>query len=234
MSSRVSYTSLGGSFTPGASKGGTSSSSGWSSGSGKSAGSSLSSVVKRGSTTITSVPTSAQSIASSGTSGSWYDQLAAISDSNNAFNLAQVDAVNAFNAHEAQKNRDWQERMSNTAHQREVKDLIAAGLNPILSAGGQGAITGSGAVASGQKAVADNTLGSGLISLMSSMISASSAARVAGTYAAAQMYSADKSAQTQANYQRTLKEIAGQNNLTSVLRDIPKAVGSLFSALAHV
>ena len=48
--------------------------------------------------------------------------------------LTQTANNNAFNAAQADINRDWQEYMSGTSHQREVNDLIAAGLNPVLSA----------------------------------------------------------------------------------------------------
>lgn len=87
-----------------------------------------------------------------------------------------------FNSSEALKNREWQEYMSNTAHQREIKDLQAAGLNPVLSvSGGNGAPVTSGATAasvgvpSGAKGDTDESSTSALTSWLANMLSAQTA-----------------------------------------------------------
>ncbi len=78
--------------------------------------------------------------------------------------LVGGERANALSVKEAQKNRDFQARMSSTAHQREVKDLRLAGLNPILSAGGPGASTPSG----GQAPISD-TITPAISSAMSAL-----------------------------------------------------------------
>lgn len=83
----------------------------------------------------------------------WWFGTPSAGESQEAFNSWKREAD--FNAAEAQKNRDWETQMSNTAVQRRMADLQAAGFSPLAMFGDvQAGSTPSGGAASAHSSAA--------------------------------------------------------------------------------
>lgn len=156
-------------------------------------------------------------------------------------------AMMQFNAQEAQKNRDWQERMSNTAYQRAMADMRTAGLNPILAYQQGGASSPSGSSASVSSL--ENTmegLGKGVSSagqayrnfqdLKLTNETIGKTASEADLNKANQQLSvtnALKAAQDTATSAATMRRADAETALTIEQMDNPKAYRALMGAQAH-
>ena len=137
---------------------------------------------------------------------------------NRQFQQQSAKEAMAFEASEAQKGRDFQQLMSDTAYQRAIKDMKAAGLNPILAVNQGGASTPSGFVGSGFSS--SGSKGSGYSSSGSSARGFSSSGSRADAASAENASTNRKSYELNKRYAAVYATSAMLSSASSLLRSV--------------
>lgn len=119
---------------------------------------------------------------------------------NNMFSAQQAALANQFSHDEAQLSRDWNERMSNTAYQRAMADMKAAGINPLNMAGGiEPASAATSAVAQAHQGHASAMPSNSLPAFILGLVKIGASIATAGASNAAKISSATLSANAKEN-----------------------------------
>jgi hypothetical protein len=152
------------------------------------------------------------------------------------FGRSGAKSQNKANAKAAQKQMDFQERMSNTAYQRSVQDMIAAGINPMMAAKVGGASTPQGAMAHmenvGEKtassAVQGATTAASLDQIKANTELAHSSARKADSEVALNAVQAEK------YKQETVTSASSAGQMDATVREINQKIKGMIESFPNI